>query len=207
MVIHLIVAGELEDPNKWPSSWHTCYNIWKLSPYKIKIWNSNSIDQLLKSDDEEFFNILNKLPPIYKIDYVRYIILEKMGGAYFDMDIEIVDGSFLGKLKQDKFYFMEGTLGSYIENSIIIPSSIPTATQDVFYRIKSFVKHKIINNLKDCTQFNVIKYAGAYALSDWISRYISQMDVKYEILGQHQFSSTTNEIVYTRHHQSSEWNR
>jgi len=204
ITIHLLAPN---DQFKWHSVWKHCYNIWESSPYEIKMWSDEEVDKLLKEDDEEFFNILNTLPPIYKFDYVRYIILEKFGGAYFDMDVEIINGSFLNTLNPIKMYFMECTLGSYIENSIMIATKIPQYNQDLFYRIKTYIKRKVIDNIEDCSTFNVLKYVGAYALSDWFSRYIHQTNQQYEILGQYQFASTTNEIVYTRHHQTSEWNK
>ena len=196
----------MEDSSNWPKIWHKCYNIWKSSPYEIKLWGDKDIDNLLREDDEEFFKIIDSLPKIYKIDYVRYIILEKFGGAYFDMDIEIVDGSFLNKLNPNKMYFMEGTLGSYIENSIMIATNFSSYNQSLFYRVKTYIKRKIIDNIEDCTTYHVLKYVGAYALSDWFSRYIHQTDQQYGILGQYQFGSTNNEIAYTRHHQTSKWN-
>lgn len=204
MTIHLIAP---KDKTQWHNSWHECYKSWEKCPYEIKMWHDEDVDQLLKEDNEEFYNTLSSLPSIYKWDYVRYVILEKFGGAYFDMDVEIVDGSFLNKLNPYKFYYMEGTLGSFIENSILISANPHLGyNQDVFYRIKSYIKSKVINNIEDCTVFNVLKYVGAYALSDWVSRYQHQTKVKYEILGQYQFGSTTNEIVYTRHHYTSIWN-
>ena len=206
MVIHLIAAGKLENPDSWSDTWYKCYNIWKSSPHKVKLWGDKDIDDFLKEDDGEFFSILNTLHPVYKWDYVRYLMLEKLGGAYFDMDVEIVDGSFLNILNPRKMYFMEGTLGSYLENSIMISSKSPVYNKDLFYRIKTYIKRKIITNIEDCTKFNVIKYVGAYALSDYFSRYIHETRLKFEILGQYQFSSKTSEIVYTRHHQTSIWN-
>ena len=204
MIIHLLAPKE---QYTWHPIWGKCYSIWKTSPYEIKLWNDEDIDQLLKEDNEEFFNILNTLPPIYKFDYVRYVILEKFGGAYFDMDIEIIDPSFIPKLNPNKFYYMEGTLGTFIDNSLIISSKVPKYNQDLFHRIKTYTKRLILNNLDECTPFNVIKFVGPYALSDWVSRYQSQTIVEYEILGQYQFSSPTNEVAYTRHHQTSVWNK
>ena len=54
MTIHLIAAGRLENPSDWPELWYHCYNIWKSSPYQIKLWGTKDIDTLLKEDDEDF---------------------------------------------------------------------------------------------------------------------------------------------------------
>jgi len=74
LTIHLLAP---EDKNKWPDVWHHCFSIFQKLPYKIKMWGDNDIDEILSKDDKEFLDILNTLPPIYKLDYVRYLILEK----------------------------------------------------------------------------------------------------------------------------------
>ena len=208
MTIHLITAGNLENPNTWPELWHHCYNIWKSSPYEIKLWGDRDIDQLLKEDNEEFFNILNTLPPIYKWDYVRYLILEKFGGAYFDMDVEIVDGSFLGKLNPNKIYIMEGTTGSYIENSIMI-STFNSIDRKIWKGIKTYSQTEILKALKTHDLKNdmglVVDFVGADLLSKFILLQLKLFNVNCEILSYPQFGSLTNEISYTRHYQSSYW--
>ena len=116
MLIHLIAP---KDQTKWLEVWHHCYNIWKSTPYKIKMWHDEDVDQLLKEDDEEFFDILNTLSPIYKFDYVRYLILEKFGGAYFDMDVELII-NFIPLLNPNKIYLSEGENNCLISNHIMI---------------------------------------------------------------------------------------
>ena len=204
MIIHLIAP---KDQSKWHYTWHHCYKSWEHCPYKIKMWNDEDIDQLLKEDDEEFFNTLNNLPPIYKFDYVRYIILEKFGGAYFDMDIEIVDGSFLNKLNPLKMYFMEGTTSSLLENSIMI--SYADKKDKSFWRhLKNQCKFNVLTNLEDCTNpFNVLYHVGPNALSYFFYKNVPSTfkTVRHEILSNAQFASLTNEISFTRHYQSSNW--
>ena len=209
MTVHLIAAGRMEDSANWPKIWHKCYKSWKGCPYKIKIWNDKNIDQLLKEDDEEFFNTLNILSPIYKWDYVRYIILEKFGGAYFDMDVEIVDGSFLNQLNPNKIYLMEGTGGAYVENSIMI-SKHPY--NEFWTRLKNYTKNQVMLSLNQCIDSNKVIYKiGSFSMTEFIFKSLPTYNNKvggiYEILGTHQFASTTNEIVYTRHHYTSEWNK
>ena len=209
MVVHLIAAGKLENPNKWPELWHHCYNIWKSSPYEIKLWGDKDIDQLLKEDDEEFFNILNNLPPIYKWDYVRYLILEKFGGAYFDMDIEIVR-DFLPLLHPEKIYFMGGKINEYVQNSIMISLTPKTQTRFwVWQSLKNTSKFNILNNIdKAKIEHYTLDLVGPLFLSKWLaqnSKYLEEMNIKYELLSHHHFCSLTNEVSFARHHHASLW--
>ena len=202
MVIHLIAP---KDQSKWSKKWHYCYKSWKYCPYEIKMWHDENIDQLLREDDEEFFNTLSSLPSIYKWDYVRYIILEKFGGSYFDMDVEIIDPSFFKKLDPYKIYIMEGTNGSIVENSIIISCS-SKIDSIMWGRLKLYVKHTVLNNLKKCKlPINVINYVGPNILSEYFIKYLPNFNINYEILSYPQFGSITNEISFTRHYQTSNW--
>ena len=206
MTIHLIAAGELENPNKWSDLWHHCYNIWKKSPYKIKLWNSKDLDNLLKEDDEEFFNIINKLPSIYKFDYVRYLILEKFGGAYFDMDVEILV-DFIPLLNPNLQYFMGGSGGTIIENSIMIANQT-TPNPNFWNRFRMNTKYKILKNLDKCSNpYNVLQYAGAWLMTEiLITSFKNNKDKTYGILGYEQFSNPNSSISFSKHHYLSEWN-
>jgi mannosyltransferase OCH1-like enzyme len=208
MTIHLITAGKYENPDSWPPMWKHCYKSWEKCPYPIKKWNNRDINKLLREDDIEFSKLLDNLPPIYKWDYVRYIIFEKFGGAYFDMDIEIIDSSFFKKLKKDKIYLMEGTSGTHVENSIII-SPFNKRNSEYWNRIKNQSKNNITLNQKECKDaLNVVRFAGPMVISNFfIDHYISTSYQPYEILGYQQFGSKTNTISYTRHYQTSYWNQ
>lgn len=209
MVIHLITAGKYQDPNKWPNIWRKCYKSWEGCPYKIKIWNNEKINILLKEDDEEFFNILNNLPPIYKWDYVRYIILEKFGGAYFDMDVEIIDSSFFNKLPLNKMFFMEGTSGSYLENSIMI-TPINLYYEEFWEKIKNYAQYIVKSSPKTTlTPHNVQTKVGSGMLSKFfLDKLLNSSSTirPWEILGYHQFGCPSNNgIVFTKHYNTSLW--
>ena len=88
MIIHLLAP---EDKNKWRPIWNKCYPSLQNLPYQIKIWNDKEIDNLIKQDNKDFYNTLNTLPLIYKVDYVRYIIMRDYGGVYIDMDVEVIN--------------------------------------------------------------------------------------------------------------------
>lgn len=201
MVIHLLAP---EDKKKWNNKWHYCYNIWKSSPYEIKIWHDEDIDNLIKEDDEEFFNIINTLPPIYKFDYVRYIILEKFSGAYFDMDVEIVR-DFIPMLSQTKTHFMEGTGGTLAENSIMIDSLYPNPF--FWNRFKMFAKRKVLENLKECQlPYNVLHYVGPWMITEMLIKSFGK-NKSYILLGYEQFGNPFNNISFSKHHQTHHWQK
>ena len=204
MTIHLIAAGELENPSKWSKLWHRCYNIWKSSPYEIKLWGDEAIDELLKEDDKEFFTTLNTLHPIYKWDYIRYLILEKFGGAYFDMDVEIIDPSFFSKLKQGEIYIAEGDWNCHLSNHILINLN-PTPTNKLIWNsLKEKSKQKIYANLEKCLDnpTHTLYVAGPIFLSTFSSKY----HFDHTPLGTYQFSLLTA-LSYSIHHNFSNWKK
>ena len=147
------------------------------------------------------------MPPIYKFDYVRYVILQKFGGAYFDMDVEVIDPSFFSKLQPHKMYFMEGTTGTYLENSIMItPSDLRFS--EYWIRLKKLSQYKLKNTPKiKLTPRYVVWVIGPGLLSDFfVDHKVKTGAQQWEILGYNQFSSPTSTISYTRHYQSSVWN-
>jgi mannosyltransferase OCH1-like enzyme len=204
MTIHFLAP---EDKDKWGPIWHKCFESWSQTKHDISVWTDEGIDKLLVEDDEEFYiNYLNKIPNIYKWDYVRYIILERYGGMYVDMDVELVDDSFFNKLDPYKSYFMEGTLGTLIENSLMISPLNLDLT--LWNRLKMRAKTLIISNFEDCNNpYKVIHYVGAWMISEIVLKYFSNkpFERKYEILGCHQFANLDSTISFTKHHQTSVW--
>lgn len=197
MTIHLIAP---KNKNKWSEIWHKCYNIWESSPYKIKMWNDEDVDQLLKKDDAEFFDIINKLDPIYKFDYVRYVILEKFGGAYFDMDVEVLI-DFIPLLNPNKIYLSEGEKNCLISNHIMI-----SPPEFIFwYNIKNYAKQKLIKNFSKCkdSEFWTIETVGPIALSNFLLK--NPLNYKYTLLSIHQFSNIDSSLSFSKHHSTNSW--
>lgn len=199
MEIHLIAP---KDKNKWPSIWHHCFKIWENSPYVIKLWDDEEdINNLIKKNDGiEFFNIINKLPKIFKIDYVRYIILKNYGGAYFDMDVEIfID--FLPQLKKDRIYVCEGTdIGPYLTNHILISPK----NHKIWDTILEWVKRDITlfsdQYLSDPNPNLVVNVVGPVCLSRFFMKY----NPNFGILSHLHFSEK-NDISFCRHHYTNKW--
>lgn len=208
MIIHFLAP---KDKNKWHPIWHTCFNTWTKTNYDLNIWTDEGVDKLLQEDDNEFYKeYLNKLHPVYKWDYVRYIILEKYRGAYFDMDVELVDSSFFNKLHPNKVYIKEGDAGSYLENSIIISQSKFFDT--MWRRIKIYTKNLLIDNFKKAKtdSFYTMELVGPDALAKFFANYVrgkelTKKEKLFEILSHEHFGSLTNEISFTRHYFTSTW--
>jgi mannosyltransferase OCH1-like enzyme len=208
MKIHFLVP---EDRSKWPPIWNKCFDIWAQTRYNLNIWTDEGVNKLLQEDDNKFYEeYLNKLAPIYKWDYVRYIILQKYRGAYFDMDVELVDESFLKKLNPDKIYIKEGDAGSYLENSIMISQSPFFDT--MWERVKIYTKNLLMDNfeLAKTDPNYTMKLVGPDALAKFITTYVRGKEIDqntklFEILSHEHFGSLTNEISFTRHYMTSVW--
>ena len=116
MIINLIAP---EDRSKWKPIWKKCYKKWLSSPYEIRLWGDKEIDSLLKEDNNEFYHKLSECPNIYKYDYIRYLILDKVGGAYFDMDVEIIR-DFIPLLNENRLYLYGGYSNTGVEPCIMV---------------------------------------------------------------------------------------
>jgi hypothetical protein len=208
MVIHLITAGKYQNQEDWPEIWVKCFNSWAKTKHDICIWNDEGIDRLLQEDDNVFYKqYLSKLDPIYKWDYVRYLILKKYGGAYFDMDVELIDDYFFYKLHPSKIYLMEGTCGTYIENSIMI-SPLTKLNKDFWKRIQTYSKNKILNKFNDCSNpHNVVWTVGAQLLSEFFLTQSPHKDHRqyYDILAWEHFGNVEGTINFTKHYQTWTW--
>lgn len=220
MTIHLIAAGKYENQENWPPIWHKCFESLIKSKHNINIWDTEGIKKLIKEEDTEFYNeYLNKLDIIYQIDYVRYIILKKYGGAYMDMDVELVR-DFFPLLNPDIIYIMEGTPGTYVENSIIIsPTQDPNKTPEqkshkerIYYeiwdRVKNTAKNNIIRRFKEIPTNKklIIELTGPGMLSTYFSKINNPpFSPVYDILGYYQFGNVNSTLSLAKHHYSGVW--
>ena len=196
MIIHLIAPKDL---SQWPKIWHHCYSIFQTLPYQIKLWNDEDIDNLLIEDDQDFFGIINQLPLIYKLDYVRYIILEKFGGAYFDLDVEIIN-DFIPSLNPNKIYLAEGHWNCAISNHIMISPPLEV----VWNSVKNKTKQNIIKNQSKCKSNPnfTLNTVGPIALSEWFLRWYK---VDFHYLSYYHFSWVDSDVCYSKHHCTSNW--
>ena len=207
MTIHLITAGKYQNQKDWPEIWNKCFESIAKTKNDICVWDDEGIEKLLKEDDEEFYNkYLNNLDPIYMWDCVRYIILERYGGAYFDMDIELIT-DFFPLLDPNSVYFAEGTSGNYIENCIMISSNGENSSPIFFERIKDFCKDKIMLNYEKCLKDRrrVLYTTGARALSEFIITQLQFFPVNFNRLSYEHFGSLENTLSFAKHYHSNTW--
>jgi hypothetical protein len=84
-----IGLGKLEDH---PLYLNNIAALKKLNPEtEVIIWDEEKLDELVNSNYTELLEIWNNFPStFYKIDFGRYLVLKKHGGAYFDLDVECI---------------------------------------------------------------------------------------------------------------------
>lgn len=202
MTLHFLAP---EDKTKWPEKWQFCLDTWQKNYASIKIWNDNDIDEFIKKNDLEFFNVLEGLHKIFKLDYVRSLILEKIGGAYIDIDIEL-KSPFIHQLDKNKIYIIEASSkDEIVQNSLMI-----SQPSDFWKNFLTYCRKNIYNNLNDVKAYpNLIedlrgtivrKTVGPIALSN----FISQSKNKIEKLPANLFNNS-NGISFTKHHQTGIW--
>ena len=207
-LIHLIAP---KNRNKWHPIWEHCFKFWENSSYNIKLWNDEEdIDSLLQEDDYDFFSKLNSLDKIFKLDYVRYLILKKFGGAYFDMDVEI-NLDFLHLLDPKKIYIVQShSLDEIVQNSIMIGLD-PTSQSSFFWEsVKNYSKSKIISSFKNCKDLfyklphgtNVRETVGPIMLSEAYKAYENE---NFQLLSHLHFNNTFHDIKICHHHQTGIW--
>lgn len=219
MTIHFLAP---EDKKKWPPIWHKCFKSWTKTKYDLNIWTDEGIDKLLQEDDNEFYEqYLNYLDPIYKYDYIRYIILKKYGGVYVDMDVELIR-DFFPLLNPNIIYLMEGTGGTYVENSLMIsPTQDYTKTHEekthnerVYYEKWDRIQNKSKTNIMQ--QFDKIKdnkklvldLVGPNMLSTYFAKERNNWNKPwYDILGYYQFGNINSTLSFTKHYYSGTWCR
>lgn len=209
MTIHLITVGKYSNKQNWPKIWHKCFNSLSTTQHNIRFWNDDDIENILIKHDKEFYiNYLSKLNIIYKIDYVRYIILNEYGGAYFDMDIEY-RMDFLPLLDKETTYILEGGLGELVTNAIMITYKKCTLWKYIINK----AKFNIINHFELAKQdpSNTLKLVGPLFLSKWLADFWNRQRLNkisephVELLGHPQFGNAGNTLTFTRHHSTQTW--
>lgn len=202
--VHLIAP---KDKNKWPKIWRHCYQFWENCSYDVKLWNDEEdIDYLIKEDNPEFFEVIRQLPVMYKVDYVRYIILEKIGGACFDMDVEIFH-DFLPMLDPSKIYIAESSNPKeLVQNSIMInlkPNSF-------WGHVKKYSQYKVTSNFEKCQNFHsetppgviVRKTVGPLLLSKFIKS--TRFENNINLLANIHFNRS-HDVRFSYHHHTGNW--
>ena len=198
-MIHLIIAGKYENKKNWPPLWRHCYQSIEKLGYKIKIWDDKEINNEIKSDDEEFYNkYLSKLDPIYKWDYVRYIILKRYGGIYMDMDVE-VKLNFIPLLNPNKVYLAEGEDNCLVNNHIMI-----SPPDYLFWNnIQQQLKYRLIREFDKAktSEYWTVETVGPVGLS----YVLAKEKYPYTPLSRYHFGSENTNLQLCIHHSSNVW--
>jgi mannosyltransferase OCH1-like enzyme len=209
ITIHLFAP---KDKNKWHPVWKHCYKFWENSNYKVILWDDESIDKLLQEDDNIFFEKINSLDKIFKLDYARYLILEKFGGAYFDMDVEVII-DFLPFLSPKPIYIVEASyqVDEIVQNSIMISLEKTKDSTHFWNHVREHSKYKIINNFESCKNFYsklpcgtiVRETVGPIMLSNAYSSYHNIYNI--QLLSHLHFNRYPHNFKVCIHHQVGTW--
>ncbi len=64
----------------------------KQPEWEYRFWNKQAVEQFLESDFQEYRPLYDSFPyDVQRWDFVRYLILYRLGGLYADMDYECVE--------------------------------------------------------------------------------------------------------------------
>ena len=191
-----------KDKNQWSPIWGKCFSFWQNSQYSIELWDDERIDIFIKEDDLNFFYIIDQLPRIYKYDFVRYLILKNMGGAYFDLDVEIIT-DFLPLLSQKKVYLLGGgRLDCYVSNAIMISPPFHPLWGDIIKRIKYDISTNLFDLLSQPLEA-VLFTTGPDALS----KYIALGKYNINLLSYHHFGDKESGLSFSIHHLTNNWHK
>ena len=149
--LHFIWLGKKEIPIHF----NNFLNEWKLnySDYEVIVWNDDMVERENLVPDELKKYYFSDFPEAFKADILRYIILNKYGGFYFDVDFQFLkkipdhflNFKFLGGI-QNNGEVAIGFFASQINNELLIetiesiPKSINTAIQGNYYTREAIYK-------------------------------------------------------------------
>lgn len=84
LVAHFIYG--LWDDTPMPESYEMTLYQWKQHGWKVKLWNRELIEQVMKQYPV-WWELYQRLPrPVQKADLARYVLIYQEGGFYFDCD-------------------------------------------------------------------------------------------------------------------------
>ena len=177
-VIHYCWFGR----NPLPKSAKKCIKSWKkfLPDYEIKEWNEDNFDVNMITYTKEAYS---EKRYAFVSDYVRFYVLYKFGGLYFDTDVEILKpiddivekGSFMGceTVVDDNFplyvapglglgfvskhLFLKKMLEIYDKLHFINPDGTPNLKTIVQYTTDILIENglKKINTIQNVMDINI----------------------------------------------------
>lgn len=209
--IHFIWLGKKEmsiEHYNFITEWIQNY-----TDYEVIVWNDELIKQknLIPDNLKKYY--FSNLPEAFKADIARYIILNKYGGFYFDVDFQFLkripdhflNFKFLGGI-QNNGEVAIGFFASQINNDLLtetiesIPISINAAIQGNYYTGENL--HKITGPeffnkicLKYLNKIDYFFFTKEYFYPYWFS----EPDRRFESF------NITSPLSYAVHHWNISW--
>lgn len=210
--IHFIWIGNNEIPissKNYIKNWLEIYN-----DYEIIIWNDKMVDDCnLIPDFLKDIYYKSKLNVVFKCDILRYLIINKYGGLYFDVDFECIkkipdyflNFNFLGGIQNNG----EVAIGFFAAkpNTLILNETIESIPNSVNYAIKNnFYFNENIHKITGPEFFNKItlKYFSNQDYFFFTKEYFYpywfiEKERRYENF------KITSPISYAVHHWQASW--
>lgn len=182
--------------------------------YEIKVWNDEDVinEQLIPDFLYEYY-INENFPNAFKADILRYLILKKYGGLYFDTDFEplkklpefFLSFNFLGGI-QNNGEVAIGFIGSVKEEELItntinsIPTSIQFSKENNYYFTDQIFRitgpeffDKIASNYKNKEKY--FFFTKEYFYPYWYTE-VDRRNEDFKI---------TSPLAYAVHHWKLSW--
>lgn len=218
--LHFIWIGE----NPLPTEFEGYIEKWKLlySDYDICIWTNSNIEEFCIPDYIGELNLPSyiksyytdtKMPIAFRVDILRYFILEKYGGIYLDVDFEpikklpdvFLNLDFLGGI-QNNGEIAIGFIGCE-QNSQIIKDVINSINPSIYTAIrKNYYNGDCIYKITGPEFFNGI--VSKYKFSNKTFFFTSEYFYPYWMTDTHRKSenfSITCPLAYAVHHWAHSW--
>lgn len=210
--IHHIWVGN----NPIPTEFTSYIEMWRqlYTEYQFILWDDKLVDleNIIPIELESYYND-NKLPPAFRADILRYLIINKYGGLYFDTDFEplkkipdaFLNFDFIGGI-QNNGEIAIGFFGSE-PNSVLlqevlasIPNSIEYAKLNAFYspnEIYRITGPNFFNNLvkKYIKRDNYFFFTSEYFYPYWFE----------EKHRRHERFDISSPLSYAVHHWEKSW--
>lgn len=209
--IHFIWLGKNEIPKEY-------YNFiieWKKNykDYDVIVWNDKLIEQenLITDELKEYY--FSDMPEAFRVDIVRYIIVNKYGGFYFDVDFQFLkkipdyflNFNFLGGIQNNGevaigFFAAQKNNKLLIETIESIPESVNIAIRENYYTKENLYRitgPEFFNKmcLKYLCNTDYFFFTSQYFYPYWFS----EPERRFESF------NITSPLSYAVHHWATSW--
>lgn len=181
--------------------------------FEYKLWDNSSIESIIIPDElKEYYNDPH-LHIAFKCDVLRYLILQKHGGLYFDIDFEplkklpeqFLDFDFLGGI-QNNGEVAIGFIGAS-KNNLILSDALNNMRANIEeQKIKGYYELNMIHKLSGPEYFDVI--VSKYKKTEFSFFFTPEYFYPYwtdETDRSHENFSETSPLAYAVHHWNCSW--